>query len=157
MNSLEQESNDEEQSSASSAAHQHQSCPPDATSRVQPDPTDPSSTHNDNHHHHHPSSSSSNQGDGGGGGTADTNFNSKSTMVSSGPYLTGRNLKRTPSARFQKIRKKVQKLMQPTPTSTDRLDSSIDCDVSGDESTYLDSIKIPLPSSASSTDDEYIK
>jgi len=124
--------------------------PPDASSRVQP-PLNPSSNSDDSPNPHSPSSSSDGDG-GGGGGTTDANSNSNS-MVSSGPYLTGRNLKRTPSARFQKIRKKVQKLMQPSPRSTEPTESSTDCDVSGDESSYLDSIRIPLPSSTQSLED----
>lgn len=74
-------------------------------------------------------------------------------MLATGPYLTGRNLKRTPSARFQKIRKKVQKLMQPSPASSESSEPSTNCHMN-DESSYLDSIRIPLPSQS---DEDYLK
>nr|CAB3245343.1 F-box only protein 46-like [Phallusia mammillata] len=59
------------------------------------------------------------------------------------PKLTGRNLKRVPSERFQKMRRKVQRLMLPR--SDDGCEEERTPRSPTDEKTFLQSIRIPNP------------
>ncbi|XP_002126869.2 uncharacterized protein LOC100177012 [Ciona intestinalis] len=59
--------------------------------------------------------------------------------------LTGRNLKRVPSERFQKMRRKVQKLMLPAVKPVDTDEVFFRCE-NQDETSFLQSLRIPTPS-----------